>query len=363
MYTLTTLLKLKETNKTQEQELAMEAYEKIQFLCAALALEPKKSYPIPKKIFNEPKESKKEKEEEKKPSYRKDIFGTKATTTTTTTTELPKRNTLLSEELQLLQNKQQLELLRSNLNKLTDSNFKEIKHDIFSSVHKTLSQHQKETAKNISKELFEIASNNRFYSKLYASLFAEFMDNYSIIHDHFQDQFSAFKCIFQKNQKNEFQEKSSIENQEKQESSYDELCRITKINEQRKALTCFFMNLMELGKIPVSSIAELLRNMFLELVEIVLIPEKKEILTNEVYQLSEIIALFWTSSVTLRSYLTDKASATSDKNILLVSFLEKEYTVSECISFFAYSCNSKTYPNFTKKCTFKFMDMLDITKK
>ena len=336
---------------------------------------------------------------------RSELFGTKHAEEI----QFPPRRRLVPQvpltnrmHLEENKNKKQLETLRSNLNKITESNYKEIKHDIFSLLHETLKLSNTmllekknitataitstnpstniqntvwQTATNISSELFEIASKNRFYSKLYASLFAEFMDNYTIINIIFQEQYTTFASFFQKKtilpietntipEKNSSSSLSSFSSSSSSSSCYDELCRITKLNEQRKALACFFINLMELGKIPIFSLVVLLRNMFAEFIVLLQFPEKTELKSNEMYEITEIISLFWFTSTKIRDFLLfpKKKYIGGEEEILPILFQEKNNTLVDLITFLACSCSSKKFPNFTKKCAFKFLDIYETFK-
>ena len=94
---------------------------------------------------------------------------------------------------------------------------------------------------------FEIASTNRFYSKLYADLYADLISKFEIMREVFNNSFDKFLEMF-----------TTIEYVDPN-VDYDKFCKINSDNEKRKALSAFFVNLMINQIIPDEKIIILLK--------------------------------------------------------------------------------------------------------
>ena len=124
--------------------------------------------------------------------------------------------------------------LRELLNKLTTKTYENIKPKII----EILNSVNEKTREDLCPIIFQIASSNAFFSKEYATLFKELIELYPIILTMFRSQFSNYLNVFK--------EIKYI----KPEEDYDMYCKINKMNEQRRALSAFFANLMVLGVFP-----------------------------------------------------------------------------------------------------------------
>ena len=124
--------------------------------------------------------------------------------------------------------------LRELLNKLTTKTYDNIKPKILD----ILNDVTEETLQGLCPIIFQISSSNAFFSKEYARLFKELIGVYPVILQLFKSQFSNFLNVFK-----EIKYVSP-------EEDYDEYCKINKVNEQRRALSAFFANLMLLGVLP-----------------------------------------------------------------------------------------------------------------
>ena len=128
----------------------------------------------------------------------------------------------------------QVDLIRSYLNKLTDKNFMELKNKIIEILDALMEDDsvENEEITKIGETIFEIASNNRFYSKVYADLYSELINKYDIMRTLFENSLNTFMELF-----------NNIEYVDANEN-YDKFCKINKINENRKSISAFFINLM-----------------------------------------------------------------------------------------------------------------------
>ena len=71
--------------------------------------------------------------------------------------------------------------------------------------------------------------------------------------------------------------------------NYDKFCEINKINEKRKSLAAFYLNLMTNGVITKTQIMEITRNLLAQLYNFISQDDKK----NEVDELSETVAILY----------------------------------------------------------------------
>jgi len=119
--------------------------------------------------------------------------------------------------------------LRGELNKITEKNYNTVSANIFEMMTNDLvSEHKTE----ISKHIFEIASTNKFYSKVYAKLLNEIIARFDFMKNIMINNFNVFIKVF-----------DSIESADPN-IDYDKFCNVNKANEKRKALSQFFANLM-----------------------------------------------------------------------------------------------------------------------
>ena len=221
----------------------------------------------------------------------------------------------------------QIDLLRSSLNKMSDKNY----NDSYGKITEILNQLIKEETSpenmlKIGNAIFEIASNNRFYSKLYADLYTSLIHNYEIMRTIFETNLNSFMELF-----------NCIEHADP-DQDYDKFCKVNKNNERRKAFSLFFVNLKKNGIISEDRLIELIYGLLQQLTSFILIENKKD----EVDELTENIAILY------------------DKNLF-----EKcpnkigDETFPQIINRLAHS-KVKTYSSLSNKSIFKFMDLIEM---
>ena len=226
-------------------------------------------------------------------------------------------------------------IIKSYLNKLSDKNYKEIKDKIIETIEKIIIENEikeetEENMYNISLVIFEIASNNRFYSKIYANLYSDLFVRYEFIKNIFENSFNKFLELF-----------LTIEYVNPEEN-YDKFCKINKDNEKRKSLCEFFINLMINNIISKDKIYNLLVSLLLKVSQLIVISDKK----NEVDEIMENVALL---------YKVDLFNCDNSTSDTLINGL----TVTEYITKLANSKVQKSM-SLTSKTIFKCMDMLDL---
>jgi len=216
---------------------------------------------------------------------------------------------------------------------LTDKNYSEYKTKVLDSINELQENGTSlEEMAQVSKVLFDIASTNRFYSKLYADLYAAIITQYESMRDPFDLCLSQFSELFEVIEYVD----SSVD--------YDAFCRINKNNEKRKALSAFFVNLMNANIIPRERIVSILRSLINLISNYIVLEDKK----NEVDEMSENVAILYTAEF----------AKLDGEEKLVYERIDGE-TITGIIESIAHS-NVKMFPSLTKKTIFKFMDLVDM---
>lgn len=225
----------------------------------------------------------------------------------------------------------QIDTIRSYLNKLTDKNYKDMRDKISEVIDKLIEDNiSPEDMDQYSSIIFDIASNNRFYSKTYADLYSELCKKYATLMSTFENNFTKFIDLF-----------NNIEYIDPK-VNYDKFCEINKNNEKRKALSSFYINLMTNGIVSRKQIIEITRNLLNQMYTFISIDDKK----NEVDELTENIIILYNKDY----YESDDGSEYEKIN---------GHTINDIIEIIANS-KVKDFKSLTNKSLFKFMDLIDM---
>ena len=221
--------------------------------------------------------------------------------------------------------------IRVLLNKLTDKTYLDVRNKIIDVIDKLVAEMcTTEDMTRLSSTIFDIASMNRFYSKMYADLYSELSTKYEMMKHTFENNLKEFTGLF-----------NTIEYIDPK-VDYDKFCEINKTNEKRKSLAAFYLNLMANGIIPQATIMEITRNLLAQLYTFISVDDKK----NEVDELTETIAILYKKEL----YAEDDGD----------DYLPIEgNTISEVVEKIAKS-KVKDYKSLTNKSLFKFMDLIDM---
>lgn len=222
----------------------------------------------------------------------------------------------------------QIDLIRSYLNKMTDRNFMDIKNKIIELLDKLIEDGiEKEDITKIGENIFEIATNNRFYSKLYADLYSELIEKYEVMKTLFENSLNTYMEMF-----------NNIEYVDATQD-YDKFCKINKINENRKSVSTFFVNLMLNSIISKEIINNLTVSLFKQVYTLIYIDNKK----NEVDELVENIAILYRKEIIT----------------LFNSEIVEGESLFELITKLAHS-KSKNFASLSNKSIFKFIDLIEM---
>ena len=226
-----------------------------------------------------------------------------------------------------------IDTIRSLLNKLTDSTYNVVESEILTEVndiiHSDDGDINEENITNITKianSIFNTASTNTFYSALYSKLFKQLVNCHEIFTKVFEKSFFEFVGCFKKV---EYVDPSV---------DYNKFCDNTKLNDKRKAMSTFIINLMKETMLDSESVVDIIR----ELQDMVNSYIKQANKMNELEELNENIFIL----------------VTNGKDIL--SKHEKWESIISKIKFLSIlKVKMKEYPSVNNKLIFKNMDILE----
>jgi len=219
--------------------------------------------------------------------------------------------------------------IRSFLNKMTDKNYNELKNKIINEIDLLI---EKETPESdillVSHAIFDIACNNRFYSKIYANLYTDLVLKYDFMKDIFNKTFISFMDIF-----------DNIEYVDP-DLDYNLYCKNNKDNERRKSLSMFYVNLTILGFISKDNLLDVICKLLRKILEFITLEKKK----NEVDEISENIFILY------KNELFDNVNyeKINDKTVeeIMIDLSKSKSKI-------------ELYPSLSMKTVFKFMDIVD----
>ena len=225
----------------------------------------------------------------------------------------------------------QIDNIRVNLNKMSDKNYSDMRDKIVAIIESLIVENiTAEDMIRVSSIIFDIASTNRFYSKMYADLYCDLSSKYDVLKNTFENNFKKFVDLF------------NIIEYVDPKVNYDKFCEINKANEKRKALASFYLNLMINGIIDKAQIMVITRNLLEQIYRYISVDDKK----NEVDELVETIAILYKKDI----YDDDEGEYYEQIDGL---------TINEVIEKIAKS-KVKDYKSLTNKALFKFMDLIDM---
>lgn len=219
----------------------------------------------------------------------------------------------------------QFDLVRSSLNKITEKTYEDQATKICDILDQI--QSSEEDLLRVGNAIFEIASANRFYSKLYADLYSMLIHKYEIMDSIFKNNLESFLGLFEK-----------IEYVSAEED-YDRFCKNNMDNEKRKALSAFFVNLSLTKIISDDKIVEFASNLLTQVLQFINEDNKK----NEVDEMVENIAILYNKDLFQKCGIVMPNGNTF---VVTVEELAKS--------------KSKNFQSLSNKAIFKFMDMVEM---
>ena len=231
-----------------------------------------------------------------------------------------------------------IDAIRSLLNKLTDATYSVVESEILSEVNNIIRGEDdggahdngvdidEENINKIAHSIFNTASSNMFYSALYAKLFKQLVQCHDVFTKVFEKSYSEFVGLFKKV---EYVDPNV---------DYNKFCEVTKMNDKRKAMSMFIINLMKESMLESDGVVDIIT----ELQEMVNSYIKQANKTNELEELNENIFILLTNGKGVLS--------THDKWESIVSHI-KFLSILKV--------KMKEYPSVNNKLIFKNMDMLE----
>jgi hypothetical protein len=226
--------------------------------------------------------------------------------------------------------------IRTCLNKISSKNYEVQRDAIFENIDKIISDDSSDDESNsksidignITNAIFEIASTNKFYSELYATLYKELSVNFAKFRENIDSVIDDYRA--------------GIANIQFVDPNvdYDKFCDNNKVNDKRKALTAFIVNLTKQNVIEKEKTLQLIKQLLCIVMESADIENKK----YEVEEITENIYLFVTLSI------SDLKEESSWNEILSSVKTLSQYKVKDHLS-------------ITSRSVFKYMDIIDQLNK
>ena len=215
--------------------------------------------------------------------------------------------------------------IRIVLNKLTKKNYDDISKKILDLLKNIVENKEttEEDLNNIGKSIFEISTTNKFWSQLYSKIYKDILEEYPV-----------YKTICEKNL-DEFIILFNNVRYIDAEKDYDMFCTINKENEKRKALSKFFVNLMNQGIISINAIGNIVLNLIQKFKNNIDTPDHIEILD----EIGENITIF-----------------IQDGNDKFDEEFEKYEELKDFVSYVT-ELDYTEHVSVSSKITFKFMDL------
>jgi hypothetical protein len=225
--------------------------------------------------------------------------------------------------------------IRLYLNKLSDKTFLDMREKIIEKINLVCSgsSEQSDVIK-LGSMLYDICSTNKFYSKIFADLFAELATMYLWLNN-----------VFKENYANIMEQYNNIQYVDS-DKDYNGFCEMNKNNERRRAITTFYINLALNEFIKKKDIVKILRDILTSIMNMLNTPDKK----NEVDELTEIVAILFNKDMIDD---VNNASKKADKYYVL-----KE-TILDTINMLAQK-KVKDHPSLSNKAIFKYMDLVEM---
>lgn len=215
--------------------------------------------------------------------------------------------------------------IRLMLNKLSNTNYDVQKNIIVDKVIDIFNIHESDSENNkkIGKKIFGLLSNNRFLSEIYSELYVELIGKFELFGDILNNYIDDLKI--------------SLNNivYIDPDVNYSGFCDYNKINEERKSLSVFLINLMKLDMISSRSVIDLI----VSLQEILLKYIEEDNKVHEVEEITENVYLL----------ITEARCALKDDDIW------KNVIEQNIINFT--TLKAKEHSSLSSRCIFKHMDM------
>ena len=216
--------------------------------------------------------------------------------------------------------------IRVCLNKISNKNYDQQRDAIFEIID--VIETDGVSQQRIAQCIFDIAKSNKFYSELYATLYKELIDKYTV--------FSEYIV----NLVREYYDDMDLIEEVDSDKDYDKYCENNKSNDNRKACSTFIVNLMKQQVIDKEEVLELI----VKLQEKIMGAVQTDGKLYQVDEMTENLFILITT-VGLEKDTTDYITTAIVKNI------------ETCAKY-----KTKEQKSISSRAVFKYMDMLAVVK-
>lgn len=229
-----------------------------------------------------------------------------------------------------------IDAIRSMFNKISDKSYMDCRTKIVETIEDIISNKPEDLAR-VTDVIFEIASNNRYCSKLYSDMFSELVTLFSPIRRAFDVE------VVSKNYIGLFEGIEDVD----PTVDYQKFVDLNTTSEKRKSLSNFMVHLMNNLIFPREAVFNLLCELTQRLCRAISDAAK----IKEVDELTENISILLGDLQVLQA--KNAAKQVSDPKDPA-----KSVTVMEYVKVLS-QCKPRQFPGLTNKSIFKFMDIVD----
>ena len=223
-----------------------------------------------------------------------------------------------------------IDKIRLYFNKLTDKTFLDMREKIVLQIELMCVEYTTEEYKNVIADvIYELASSNKFYSRIFTDLYSELALTYDWI-----------KLVFHTHYTNIMSQYNNIEYFDS-DKDYNKFCDMNKANDKRKSTTLFLVNLANNGFITKIGVFNILKHLLQTVLIMITQLDKK----NEVDELTENIAILFSKEI-IDGFVNEEHCIDGNTVISVITKLAK--------------CKVKDYPSLSNKAIFKCMDLVEI---
>ena len=221
-------------------------------------------------------------------------------------------------------NDKRISEIRSTLNKLSSDNYDIMKDVIIRSIEEC--EGEVDNFEDVMQAIFDIATTNKFYSALYASLYKDLKERWDIFDVMFNDKLKGYIVLF-----------NDIESVDPAKD-YDRFCAINKNNEIRRALSTFIAHLVMKDVLTVDALVEVINSLQLSVEELIYI-EGKIAIVEELVENIYIVVITGRDKLVVDKCWSGLTSTFNTMTKIIVN----------------------TTPSFSNKSLFKYMDIIENT--
>jgi hypothetical protein len=216
--------------------------------------------------------------------------------------------------------------IRVCLNKISNKNYEQQRDAIFELID---DESNDIVQKEVAQSIFDTASSNKFYSELYAGLYKDLIEKFSIF------------SVFIVNLIDEYYDSMDAITNIDSDEDYNLYCENNKTNDKRKATSTFIVNLMVKGVIDKLDVLNLVVRMQEKVISMV-------DLDNKTYEVDEITENLFILITLVASHLSGDFGD---------NFIKIRDNIETCSKY-----KTKDHKSISSRAIFKYMDMLDKIK-